>query len=824
MPPLRALSLPPIATFSPSNNSSPAPEGSTPTPDDTPNDLAHLRALRLRRFAPAAPASVVAQPSTSASVAASVPAPALVVAPSIPAPALVVAPPPDSPAVAPLVISHISAVFPSSAGAVQEAAPPRLFIRLPARSRAASPQLPSTLSAPAVVASPATQPTPVPAVSSAPLTYTTYAPDFLEYSTDPTVVPPGRNTYPVEQRRLYDALWRAGHFDQVPYGWCPQDEWTAFRLDFWPTLYEIRAGAVPRPMARGPSIVPFVYVDLWRPSPFVVENEREVSLEPSSSGDWLLPIARNPLGFVNQWIPFEAGPDLDSPVTADVRMSPASVSPASDASDSNSLLEPIGGDFDDEQMSAESRDREVTPDLSPSASPISRAVSCEESFPSPFFGITDVQALRSPTPMALGFDDDLLDFSERFSASHVSLEGPIVSPEAAAQEDAARDAAVDGRRKAVGLPSAPSASESSPSVLARPTSPPTVANPRASPIRTRSGRALATAPVGTDPADPASDEDRGRPLKRRRGKGDKSGTSSAQRTGDKSRSRKRRRKQAEVEMAGPIPLLQDTHHQRNVPEPFAETIAPPPIDVDGLSQVVDHPALKERGGCERCQLRRIPCDQSELGVQCTPCIKSKQRCTNVWPVEERMLLTNFLGARLELNRQVARWLELGETAMRLLESARSIFDLFSQQGNEIIDTLEGLEAHYGDTTGLAHAAEIPEGRRDEFAELISQVRDALPTRPSTSANNGRQSRARWPREFFAPYRAVDDELDRALASRAGGDAGQGTSQGVTRDESEERELTPKPSDEGSSSHTPERSPSPKLSKAAGKRRATGKRR
>src|ERR1700761_8916349 len=119
MPPLRALSLPPIATFSPSNNSSPAPEGSTPTPDDTPNDLAHLRALRLRRFALAAPASVVAQPSTSASVAASVPAPALVVAPSVPAPALVVAPPPpDSPAVAPLVISHISAVFPSSAGAL----------------------------------------------------------------------------------------------------------------------------------------------------------------------------------------------------------------------------------------------------------------------------------------------------------------------------------------------------------------------------------------------------------------------------------------------------------------------------------------------------------------------------------------------------------------------------------------------------------------------------------------------------------------------------------------------------------------------------------
>ena len=164
--------------------------------------------------------------------------------------------------------------------------------------------------------------------------------------------------------------------------------------------------------------------------------------------------------------------------------------------------------------------------------------------------------------------------------------------------------------------------------------------------------------------------------------------------------------------------------------------------------------------------------------------------------------------------------------MQLLESARSIFDLFSQQGNEIVETLEGLEAHYGDAVGLAHAAEVPEGRREEFSELISQVRGALPTRPSTSLRSGRPSRARWPREFFAPYRAVDEELDRALTSRAGGDAGQGTSQGVTRDEgrdeSEEREPTPKPSDEDSSSDMPERSPSPKLSKAAGKRRATGK--
>src|ERR1700761_4427334 len=166
--------------------------------------------------------------------------------------------------------------------------------------------------------------------------------------------------------------------------------------------------------------------------------------------------------------------------------------------------------------------------------------------------------------------------------------------------------------------------------------------------------------------------------------------------------------------------------------------------------------------------------------------------------------------------------------MRLLESARSIFDLFSQQGDALVETLEGLEAHYGDAVGLAHAAEVPSDQRGEFVELIAQVREALPTRPSTSTSSVRQSRARWPREFFAPYRAVDDELDRGLASRAGGDAGKGTSTGATRDdsrdESEEREPTPKSSDEDSSSDSPERSPSPKLSKAAGKRRATGKRR
>jgi hypothetical protein len=39
------------------------------------------------------------------------------------------------------------------------------------------------------------------------------------------------------------------------------------------------------------------------------------------------------------------------------------------------LLDSLGEDFYDEQMPAESREREGTPDPSPSTSPISRAVS-----------------------------------------------------------------------------------------------------------------------------------------------------------------------------------------------------------------------------------------------------------------------------------------------------------------------------------------------------------------------------------------------------------------------------------------------------------------
>ena len=53
----------------------------------------------------------------------------------------------------------------------------------------------------------------------------------------------------------------------------------------------------------------------------------------------------------------------------------------------------------------------------------------------------------------------------------------------------------------------------------------------------------------------------------------------------------KRRRKTPVVMAGPIPLLNNPHHQRNNPERFVETSAPQPIDVDGLSEAAAHPAL-----------------------------------------------------------------------------------------------------------------------------------------------------------------------------------------------------------------------------------------
>jgi len=65
---------------------------------------------------------------------------------------------------------------------------------------------------------------------------------------------------------------------------------------------------------------------------------------------------------------FEISADLALPGTCSLDFSSLLI-------DSNMSLDALGEDFYDEQMSAESRDREVTPDFLPSASPVSRAVS-----------------------------------------------------------------------------------------------------------------------------------------------------------------------------------------------------------------------------------------------------------------------------------------------------------------------------------------------------------------------------------------------------------------------------------------------------------------
>jgi hypothetical protein len=162
--------------------------------------------------------------------------------------------------------------------------------------------------------------------------------------------------------------------------------------------------------------------------------------------------------------------------------------------------------------------------------------------------------------------------------------------------------------------------------------------------------------------------------------------------------------------------------------------------------------------------------------------------------------------------------------MRLLDSARSLHRSLTEQGARLAASLENLEDFFGDASGFAHAAEIAPDQREEFAGLITRLHEVLPSQaatPSTSAD--RIPRMHWAREAFAPYRTIDEELDRALASRPAGDAGQGTSHGVVRDEnrdgmrdgSEEREATPKSTGEQSR----EPSPPPELSKSVGKQRA-----
>ncbi|KAJ7199705.1 hypothetical protein GGX14DRAFT_401305 [Mycena pura] len=306
-------------------------------------------------------------------------------------------------------------------------------------------------------------------------------------------------------------------------------------------------------------------------------------------------------------------------------------------------------------------------------------------------------------------------------------------------------------------------------------------------------------------------------------------------TGDEDKPPKRRRKMPVVTMAGPIPLHDDPHRKRNNPERFKETTAVPPIDVDGLARAARHLANSEHGGCERCQFRRLKCDQPSVGAACSPCKKIKQVCPNTMSVEERMLLTNFLGSRLgvlsneRLNELIGRVNFVGDQMMLALSLARTIHSSYLATRAALVKTLEDLLVHYGDASGVAHAAEVAPAQREEFCELLrfaTQIMGSLPTLPENYQPIS-LPRSSWDREAFAPYRALDEELEQALRSRPGGDSGQGSSRRPAR-ETAARTPTPSavPSDEAWAPNAPEptvaeraeRSPSPKLSKAEGKRK------
>ena len=165
-----------------------------------------------------------------------------------------------------------------------------------------------------------------------------------------------------------------------------------------------------------------------------------------------------------------------------------------------------------------------------------------------------------------------------------------------------------------------------------------------------------------------------------------------------------------------------------------------------------------------------------------------------------------------------------EQAFRL---ARSLHRSLSSVGNEIGHLLTDLSTHYGDELGLAHAAEVAEDQRDDFIEFIQSAKEIFGSIPAPPADDLRPApapRTEWSRAAYPPYLSIDEELDRALEARPGGDPGQGSSSAPAADSAM---RTPSPVAEPGDDEQPpdaddapsERSPSPELSKSDGKRRA-----
>ncbi|KAJ7199587.1 hypothetical protein GGX14DRAFT_401189 [Mycena pura] len=456
----------------------------------------------------------------------------------------------------------------------------------------------------------------------------------------------------------------------------------------------------------------------------------------------------------------------------------------------------------------------------------------------PADGPADFPGERTPSPMEVS---DLIPNLSVLGSSHRPDE-PIVAPEVAAQRDTIAVATVQralGTAVLVPPPPTLSASVTDQPPVVVPTKPKVGRKTKGSSTKSLK-KSAPTLLLSKHTRSGAVVMDHvfieGPPRGHKRTEATKATKRKATETTGKDKTPKRRRKVAEVTMAGPIPLHDDPHRKRNNPERFQETTAVPPIDVDGLARVVVHPANTEHGGCERCQFRRLKCDQPFAGAACSPCKKIKQVCPNTMSVEERMLLTNFLGNRLgvlsneRLNEQIGHVNFVGDQMMLVLSLARTIYSSFMASRAALVNTLRELLVHYGDASGVAHAAEVAPAQREEFCELLRFATEALGSLPTLPENFQPipLPRSSWDREAFPPYRTLDEELDRALQSRPGGDSGQGSSRRRTR-QAARRTPTPTaaPSDEAwapgapepTSEERPARSPSPKLSKAEGKRKA-----
>lgn len=164
--------------------------------------------------------------------------------------------------------------------------------------------------------------------------------------------------------------------------------------------------------------------------------------------------------------------------------------------------------------------------------------------------------------------------------------------------------------------------------------------------------------------------------------------------------------------------------------------------------------------------------------------------------------------------------------------ARSIYQSFMSTRTALVKTIEDLLVHYGDASGVAHAAEVAPAQREEFCELLRFATGALDSLPGLPEDYQPipAPRTSWGREAFEPYRAIDEELEQALQSRPGGDSGQGSSRRPAHEAAVRTSTPPIVPSGGVWPHNatrlavqeyaePERSPSPKLSKTEGKRKA-----